>query len=103
MSRLIPLLVLASAASLYSATGLADSCRGPSAPTNFPEPATATADDILAVQQSVKQYLSDMELALKCMDAAHNDHAHDLAVDDMQKTAAKYNSVLRAYKARQKG
>jgi hypothetical protein len=102
MRRIIPLLIFASAASVYSVTGLADSCHGPSAPTNFPEPSTATADDILAVQQSVKQYLTDMEVALKCLDAAHNDHARDLAVDDMQKTAAKYNSVLRAYKARQK-
>jgi hypothetical protein len=50
----------------------------------------------------MKQYLSDMESALKCMDAAHNDVAHNNAIDDMQKTAAKFNTVLRAFKARQK-
>ena len=50
----------------------------------------------------MKQYLSDMESALKCLDAQHNDQAHNSAVDDMQKTASKFNSVLRAYKARQK-
>jgi hypothetical protein len=81
---------------------LADSCHGPSAPTNFPEPSTATAQDILQAQQSVKQYLSEMESAIKCMDAQHNDLAHNNAVDDMQKTATKFNGVLRAYKARQK-
>jgi hypothetical protein len=80
----------------------ADDCHGPSAPINFPEPSTATAQDILAAQQSVKQYLSAMEAAIKCMDAQHNDQGHNNAVDDMQKTATKFNVVLRAYKARQK-
>jgi hypothetical protein len=43
-----------------------------------------------------------MEAALKCFDAEHNDTAHNTAVDDMQKTATKFNTVLRAFKARQK-
>jgi hypothetical protein len=87
---------------LWTAVASAGSCHAPSAPTNFPEPSTATAQDILAVQQSVKQYLTEVESALKCIDAAHDDRAHDTAVDDMQKTAAKFNTVLRAFKARQK-
>jgi hypothetical protein len=103
MRVIVPLLIFASAASLYSMTGFADSCHSPSPPSSFPEPSTATGDDILAVQQSIKQYLTEMELALKCLDAAHNDHARDAAVDDMRKTAAKYNVVLRSYRARQKG
>ncbi|HME39405.1 MAG TPA: hypothetical protein VKG63_10645 [Steroidobacteraceae bacterium] len=102
MRRIVPLLILMSAGNLGATAVLADSCHGPSAPTNFPEPSTATDKDILAAQQSVKQYLSDMETAIKCMDAQHNDQAHNNAVDDMQKTATKFNSVLRAYKARQK-
>ena len=57
---------------------------------------------MIAAQQSVKLYLLEMESALRCMEAAHNDHAHDVAVDDMQKTAAKFNTMLRAFKARQK-
>jgi len=101
MRRILPLALFASV-SLYAAPGLAESCHGPSAPTSFPEPSTATEQDILAAQQSVKQYLSDMESALKCMDAEHNDTAHNNAVDDMQKVATKFNGVLRAYKARQK-
>jgi hypothetical protein len=102
MYRIISLLILASAGSLCTTIALADACHGPSAPTSFPEPSTATEQDILAAQQSVKQYLTDMESALKCLDAAHNDQAHDMAVDDMQKTAAKFNVVLRAFRARQK-
>jgi hypothetical protein len=102
MPRIASVLLLALAGSLYSVTGLADACHGPSAPTNFPEPSTATQEDIVAAQQSVKQYLTDMEAALKCFDAEHNDTAHNTAVDDMQKTATKFNTVLRAFKARQK-
>ena len=102
MRRFVALFIFASAGSLYSTLGLADSCRGPSPPTNFPEPSTATEQDILAAQQSVKQYLSDMESALKCLDGQHNDQAHNTAVDDMQKIATKFNTVLRAYRARQK-
>jgi len=102
MRGIVPSLILAAVGSLYATTGLADNCHGPSAPSNFPDPSTATDQDILAAQQSVKQYLSDMESALKCMDSAHNDSAHNAAVDDMQKIATKFNTVLRAYKSRQK-
>ena len=102
MRRTITCSIFATIVGLCAGPCLADSCNGPPAPTNFPEPTTATEQDILAAQQSVKQYLNDMESALKCIDAKHNDVAHDSAVDDMQKTAAKFNSVLRAFKARQK-
>jgi hypothetical protein len=102
MRGIVPLLILTAVGSLYATTGLADACHGPSAPSAFPDPSTATEQDILAAQQSVKQYLTEMEAVLKCMDSAHNDHAHDVAIDDMQKTAAKFNVVLRAFRSRQK-
>jgi hypothetical protein len=100
MRKIVPVLVLASMGSLGATAVLADSCHGPSAPANFPEP--STEQDILSAQQSVKRYLSEMESAIKCMDAQHNEQAHNNAVDDMQKTATKFNSLLRAYRARQK-
>ena len=102
MFRTIACLMFAATASLYANPGLADTCHAPGAPSSFPEPTTATEQDIVAAQQAVKRYLSDMESALKCMDAEHNDAAHNNAIDDMQKTAAKFNTVLRAFKARQK-
>ncbi len=102
MRGIIPLLILAAAGSLYATTGLADSCHGPSAPNAFPDPSTATEQDILAAQQTVKQYLTEMETVLKCVDSAHNDHAHNAAIDDMQNVASKFNTVLRAYRSKQK-
>jgi hypothetical protein len=97
-----PIVILTAVGSLYAATGRADSCHGPNAPSTFPDPSTATEQEILAAQQSVKQYLTDMESVLKCMESAHNDGARDAAVDDMQKTAAKFNTVLRSFRSRQK-
>jgi hypothetical protein len=71
-------------------------CHGPTAPATFPESATATEQEILAAQQSVKQYLTQMESQLKCM----SDQNRDQAIGEMQKVAAKFNTVLRAYRAR---
>jgi hypothetical protein len=102
MRRIVSLLMFASAASFFASAAPADSCHGPSAPGKFPEPTTASEQDILAAQQSVKRYLTDMESVLKCMDGQHDADARNLAVDDMEKTAAKFNTVLRAFRARQK-
>jgi hypothetical protein len=102
MRGIVPVLIFAAVGSLYATVGLADSCHGPSAPSTFPDPATATEQDILAAQQSVKQYLTEMETVLKCVDSAHNDTAHNAAIDDMQRTATKFNTVLRAYRSKQK-
>jgi hypothetical protein len=102
MRGIVPVLIFAAVGCLHATTGLADSCHGPSAPSTFPDPSTATEQDILAAQQTVKKYLTEMESAVKCMDAAHNDMAHNVAIDDMQKTAAKFNTVLRAFRSKQK-
>jgi len=102
MRGILLVLILAAVGGLHATTGLAGTCNGPTAPTDFPDPSTATEKDILGAQQTVKQYLTDMESVLKCVDSAHNDRAHDAAVDDMQKIAAKFNTFLRAYRSRQK-
>lgn len=86
---------------LGSAVSRADICHSPSAPSTFPEPATASDSEIVAAQQDVKKYLADMENSLKCLTATHNDSGYNHAVEDMQKTATAFNGVLRAYRARQ--
>ena len=101
MPRVASIAVITIAGCLCAAASRADICRGPSAPTTFPEPATATDADILAAQQSVKKYLADMEDALRCLSTTHNDAGYNHAVEDMQKTAVTFNGVLKAYRARQ--
>jgi hypothetical protein len=101
MRRIVTVVLAATVGCLYALPGVADGCQSPAPPTAFPEPSTANERDILAAQDSVKKYLTDMEAVLKCMDAAHNDRAHNLAVDDMRQVAAKFNTLLRAFRARQ--
>ncbi len=101
MPRIPVVFLLATAGCVWAAPSFADACQTPAAPNTFPEPAKATEQDILAAQQSVKKYLTDMESVLKCMDAAHNDHGHNVAVDDMRDVATKFNTILKAYRARQ--
>lgn len=94
-------MVLALVGILSAPRGFAEACHGPTPPENFPDAATASQADMVAAQNSVKQYLSDMESVLKCMDAQHLPHAMEVAVDDMKKVAAKFNEVLHAYRVRQ--
>jgi hypothetical protein len=103
MRHIAILVVLASIGLTAPRLGLADSCHTPAAPDNFPEGTSATEASIVAAQQSVKQYLSEMEGSLKCFDTMHQEHLRDAAVDDMKKVAAKFNAVLRAYRAKQAG
>ena len=101
MRRVVTVAFLATVGCLCALRAVADGCQSPAPPTAFPEPATANERDILAAQDSVKKYLSDMETVLKCMDAAHSDRARNLAIDDMRQVAAKFNTVLKAFRARQ--
>jgi hypothetical protein len=89
------------AGGLLSFSAMAGSCNSPSAPNSFPDAATANQTDMLAAQQSVKDYLNQMEAVLKCTEASHDDRVHDIALDEMQKVAAKFNAVLKAFRAKQ--
>jgi hypothetical protein len=105
MLRYVALWMLVALCGLLSppSGSAAEACHQPPAPGNFPEGTSATETSIVAAQQSVKQYLSEMEGTLKCYELGHLDHARDVAVDDMKKVAAKFNAVLKAYKAKQAG
>lgn len=101
MRSIVSSLVLVSLGCLVSSLGMADACHGPNAPDSFPDATTASQADMVAAQQSVKQYLTDMESVLKCMESAHQDQKHDQAIEDMKKVAAKFNAVLHAFRAKQ--
>jgi hypothetical protein len=101
MPRVAILAAITIAGCLASAASRADICHSPSAPSVFPEPATASDAEIVAAQLDVKKYLSDMESSLKCLTATHDDSGYDHAVQDMQRVATTFNGVLRAFRARQ--
>ena len=77
-------------------TAFAD-CPSPKEPTGFPDAAVATDADMLAAQQTVKQYLAAMEERLKCL--GENVSSHNSAIDQMQKVAGQFNATFRAYRS----
>jgi hypothetical protein len=101
MRRVIIAALIATVGCLCASASVADVCQSPPAPAALPEPSTASENDIVAAQDSVKKYLTDMESALKCMEVRNDDRARNLAIDDMRQIATKFNAVLRAYRARQ--
>lgn len=87
----------------------------------IPNGSTATKDEMVAGQRSVKKFMADMETYLTCIDEedeqvrpdieepdliveAQRDEMlvkkHNAAVDDMETVAANFNEEVRAYKAR---
>lgn len=88
---------------------------------DIPNGKTATKDEMIAGQRSVKEFMADMEEYITCIDEedktaragiedpdpiveAQRDEMlvkkHNAAVEDMEKVAAEFNEEVRTYKAR---
>jgi len=88
----------------------------------LPNGATASTEQMLAGQKSVKEYMAAMETYLTCIDTedeevlasadgigdeelarrkATTDQKYNAAVDEMELLAARFNEEVRAYKAAQ--
>lgn len=87
----------------------------------IPNGNTATKDEMITGQRTVKQYLADMEAYLSCIEDEDEQvrsgiedpdpivqaqreemliKKHNAAVEEMEKVAAQFNEEVRAYKAR---
>lgn len=102
-------------------------CVYPQAPTTFPNGATATKEDMLAAQKSIKEYQAAVEgTYLPCLDQEKNaavaaldpndpDYAkkkasieevqvkkNNAAVDELQAVATRFNEEIKAYSAAHK-
>ena len=90
----------------------------------IPNGNTATKEEMIDGQRGVKQYVSDMEIYLKCIveeERQARDALPDLtpeieqeredvlnkkynaAVDEMERVAAQFNAEVQAYKAKEEG
>jgi hypothetical protein len=90
----------------------------------IPNGSTATKDDMLTGQRSVKTYVSEMEVYLECIveeekvSVASMDDMepeveqqrqnmmnkkYNAAVDEMERVAAQFNAEVQAYKAKDEG
>lgn len=107
------------ALSLMFATQAAAACDYP-ARAKMVDGATATKDDMLETQKSVKTYMSEMNAYLECIDAEEKAAVaelddpteevlesrnlmfikkHDAAVEEMEIVAAEFNEQVRLFKA----
>lgn len=115
--------MLAVGASLVAATSVAE-CIYPKAPTSYPDGRTATLEQMIAGQKTVKQFNADMDVYLKCIDdenppppegATLSDadkkaiaaremvrvKKHNAAVEAEEKVAQQFNDQLKIYKQAQ--
>jgi hypothetical protein len=96
-------------------------CSYPQKPAQLPDGNTATLEDMIAGQKSVRQFDADVTAFTKCLDEAaaaeladpnlteeqkkqikaRQAQQNNAAVDEVSDLAARFNEQLRAYKARQ--
>ncbi|MBS0379859.1 MAG: hypothetical protein JSS29_15370 [Proteobacteria bacterium] len=115
------LLALAGTAALAAATAHAD-CTYPAAPTSLPDGRTATLEEMLAGQKSIKEYQSAINEYVACIDKDLEDsiakagdslkpqqktdmqkmeaQKHNAAVDQAQAVADRFNEQVKIYKQR---
>ena len=116
-ASLLALGALAAAPSSFAA------CTYPRAPAQLPDGATATQEDMIAGQKEVKQFMSDMDVYLKCVDEESPPapkgkltdeqkkeqdarekvrvQKHNAAVSDEDAVADRFNTQLHIWKDRQ--
>lgn len=117
--RLLPLLLA------MPAFAFAADCSAPEPPTNLPDGAVASKEEMLEGQKTVNQYMEEAQAYVECMDtneeeemkemmaleeAARKKKAEELnkkrqdrnaVVTQMQRTADRFNKQLDEYMARQ--
>lgn len=95
-------------------------CSYPKAPDTVPNGSTASEQEMVSAMAQFKQYNSDVETYLKCLDEetagkvkeaggsagtilqikAMQSKKHNSAVDELQAAAGKFNEQVRAFKSK---
>jgi soluble cytochrome b562 len=97
-------------------------CTYPRAPASLPDGNAASMEEMVAGQKDVKQYMADMDTYLKCLDGEKaaplaegateeqkkeyerveqiRVQKHNAAVTEMEGVADRFNTQLRAFRAR---
>ena len=74
-------------------------CSRPSVP-ELPDAATAVTPQMIKAKNDVKAYVSEAKAFLEC---TKNTKKYNKMVDEMNKVAGDFNTIVRAYKARMAG
>ncbi len=95
MKKVAAALVLST--TLYS--GMTMACTKPEAPV-LPDADTAVTAQMIKAKNEVKAYMANAQAYLECVKSTRE---HNAMVDEMQKLADSFNSIVRDYKARMAG
>jgi outer membrane murein-binding lipoprotein Lpp len=115
------LLAMTLGAALFSASAYAD-CTYPPAPTKLPDGASATLEEMVAGQKTVKEYDKAVKEYVDCIDKEVDEkiakggdklkpeqktdmqkveaQKHNAAIDQLQNVADRFNEQVKVYKAR---
>ena len=74
------------------------SCNYPKAPSQIPDGKTASLDEMRAAQGAVKQFMTDMDVYLKCIDEENPPAAAGATLTDEQKKAQDARERVRVQK-----
>jgi predicted transglutaminase-like cysteine proteinase len=106
--RILALAAL-SAACAVSLQAHADQCRLPPAPSKIPDGSTATQQEMVTAMETIKQYNSDVQSYLKCLDFEARQNQlnpgdqttlHNVAVEQLAHVADQFNSQVRSFKSK---
>lgn len=106
--RILALAALSAACSV-SLQAHADQCRLPPAPSKIPDGSTASQQEMITAMETIKQYNSDVQTYLKCLDFETRQNQlspsdqtalHNEAVDQLSHVADEFNEQVRTFKAK---
>ncbi|MFZ1868390.1 MAG: hypothetical protein WAU49_07875 [Steroidobacteraceae bacterium] len=108
-----PQRILALAALLAACTvclqAHADQCRLPPAPSKIPDGSTASQQEMITAMETIKQYNSDVQTYLKCLDfearqnqlsSGDETNLHNAAVDQLTHVADEFNVQVKTFRSK---
>ena len=108
-----PQRILALAALLAACTvslqAHADQCRLPPAPSKIPDGSTASQQEMITAMETIKQYNSDVQTYLKCLDfearqnqlsSGDQTNLHNAAVDQLTHVADEFNEQVKTFRSK---
>lgn len=87
------ILAITLTSSLFSAVSVAADCTKPSAP-EIPDGAKASQDNMLAVQEDVKDFIAEGRQYLSCVKNQEAGLAEDASTEERQAVVDRYNAMI---------
>lgn len=88
------------AALMLAGVSHAFACDRPTFSDAIPDGSKATEQEMANIQQAIRQFVSDSEAYIECIDGTRNPRVRNEVIDEMEKVAAAFNRELRKFRRR---